>query len=269
VKNNAHFAFALLAILGSACAGTVTLTGSCPNRVLNGTAFFNLSNSGNDSAYRLTVVPRIPTAQTGYASYNLTELAPGSAAQFNMTLVNATGRGTYAGQVDVAYQQGTDFFTAVFPCTFSFRAAPASSVYMTPSLSHESNGTVLVRVAVFNGGASQVEANVSLILPPSLSAAPGNVSLVLPPEAQRNVSFQVSTPSAQASYSAAAAAGYESGGLAHASLATFVISPSVSQPVNPGTVSLGIAAVAVMALLVLLVRSSMKKRRNKPAATQP
>lgn len=266
MKNSAYFAFALFVLFGSACAGTVTLTGSCPNRVLNGTAFFNLSNSGNDSAYRLTILPRIPTARTQYATYNLAELAPGSSAQFNMTLVNATGQGTYAGQVDVAYQQGTDFFTAVFPCTFSFRAAPASSVYLTPSLSYGSGGTVLVRVAVFNGGASQVDANVSLILPPSLSAAPGNVSLILPPEAQRNVSFQVGTPSAQASYSAAAAAGYESGGLAHASLATFVISPSASQPLNLGTASLGIAAVAVVALLALLVRSSMRKRRNRPDA---
>lgn len=159
------FAFALIVLSGYACAGTVTLTGSCPNRALNGTAFFNLSNSGNDSAYRLTIVPRIPTALTEYATYNLDDLPPDSTGVFNMTLVNVTGRGTYAGQVDVAYEQGTDYFTAVFPCTFSFRNATSSSVYLTPTVVNEGDGTVLVRVSVFNGGASEADMNVSLILP--------------------------------------------------------------------------------------------------------
>ncbi len=266
MRGRAPFAFALLAVLGSACAGTVTLTGSCPNRVLNGTAFFNLTNSGNDTAFRLTIVPRIPAAQPAEPAYSLDELAPGSAAAFNITLANVTGSGTYAGYLDVAYQQGTDYFTAVFPCTFSFRNATSSSVYLTPAVAEEGNGTVVVGVSAFNGGASEVRANVSLILPPSLSLESyGSAILVLPPGAQRNVSFSVGPPSPQASYSAAVSASYEAGGLEHASLATFVISPGKSQPVNFGTVALGAAAVAVAALLALLLRSRMGKRGKKPA----
>jgi hypothetical protein len=267
VRGHAPFAFALFILFGSAFAGTVTLTGSCPNRVLNGTAFFNLSNSGNDSAYRLTVVPRIPTARTKYAAYNLSVLAPGATGAFNMALASATGRGTYAGQVDVAYQQGNEYFTAVFPCTFSFRNATASSVYLTPTVIDEGNGTVLVRVSVFNGGATEVNANVSLILPPSLSVASAlNIAQDLRPNAQSNVSFYVNPPPAQASYSAAVAASYDSGGMGYASLSTFAISPGKSQPINIGTAALGAAAAAVCALLVLLVRSSLKKGGRPTAA---
>jgi hypothetical protein len=235
--------------------------------VLNGTAFFNLSNSGNDSAYQLTIVPHIPTARTAYAAYNLGVLPPRSVGRFNMTLASAAGRGTYAGRFDVTYQQGTDYFTAVFPCLFSFRNATSSSVYLTPNVTDEENGTVLVRVSILNGGASEVDANVSLILPPSISAVSGgNTTLDLSPDIKTNVSFYVSTPSSQASYAAAVVASYESGGLGYASLSTFIISSGKSQPVNFGTATLWAALVVIVVLLVLLIRSYLRKRGKRPAA---
>jgi len=266
VREYLSLALALLVLSGSARAGTVTLTGSCPDRVLNGTAFFNLSNSGNDTPYGLTVVPHIPNAQTANGTYSLSELPPGPAARFNMTLSNVTGRGTYVGYFDVAYQQGgSDFFTAVFPCKFSFRKATVSSLYLSPTVLDLSNGTVLVRVALLNGGASEVDSDVSLILPSSLSnASYGDQALSLAPGVQENVSFYVRIPSSDASYSAAVAAGYEAGGLSYASLSSFTISSGGARQVNFGTVALAAAVAATGALLVLLALVSMRKKR-KPA----
>lgn len=86
------------------------------------------------------------------------------------------------------------------------------------------------------------------------------------PDVQGNVSFYVSPPQSQASYTAAVAVSYESGGLGHASLATFKISAGKSQQINFGTAALAAAAFAVAALVVLLIRSSIRKRGRRPAA---
>ena len=78
MREYAAFTIALLVLSSSAYAGTVTLTGSCPNRVLGGAALFNLTNSGNDTAADVTIVPHIPGAHTASASYSVASLPPSS-----------------------------------------------------------------------------------------------------------------------------------------------------------------------------------------------
>ena len=183
-----------------------------------------------------------------------------------MSLLNVTERGTYAGYIDVAYQQGTQWFTAVFPCFFSFGNSTPRRIYLTPTVTDEGGGKFLVDVSVFNGGASEVEANVSLILPPTFDNASGrHQTISLNPDAQRNLSFVISMPAGSvASYTAAVAASFSEGGLGYASLKNFVISPLKSQQTNFGTIALIASLVAVSALLVRFVYVSIKRKRNPP-----
>lgn len=264
MRGHALFAFALLAVFGAASAGTVTLTGSCPAVVLGGTAFFNLSNSGNDTAYSVAISPRIPGAQTADAVYSLAELTPGSTDQVSMTLANVTGVGTYAGYLDVAYRQGSDQFTAVFPCTFSFRNASYSNVHLTTAVVEEGAAS-LVKVSALNGGASAVQANVSLLLPPAFASASNESrSVALPPGIPVNVSFDIGMPeSPQASYGAAAAASYEINGLGYASIAQFSIPVGNAQPVNFGLLALMAAFAAIAVLIVRLIYISFAKRKRR------
>jgi len=135
-------AAALLLLTGLPNAGTVTFTGSCTKAALNSTVIsFKLLNSGNDTAYNLFIVPNVRDASPENSSYGINTMTPGSQKTLNITLVNVTARGTYASYFITTYQQGSSVFTAVFPCHLDFYSATVSHVYLTSSVSQQSNRT--------------------------------------------------------------------------------------------------------------------------------
>jgi len=112
-----------------AFAGTVVLTGTCASVVKNNTVNFSIANSGNDSAYGLIVNPYISGANV-IGNYSIARLDPGSTANFAVRLSNITAKGTYVDYFVVDYQQGSSFFSAMFPCWLEFGVSATSPIYL-------------------------------------------------------------------------------------------------------------------------------------------
>ncbi len=254
--------FALLLLIGIASAGTVTLTGTCgtyspSSKTIN----FTLSNSGNDSAYNLVITPTIPNTQTANGVSAINNLGPSARVVASFNITNILRRGTVPAYFTVAYQQGSEVFTAVFPCTMSLLNSTSSQVLLTTNSSIV-NGNATVKIKVFNAGTVPVTANVSLILPPSFTYQSVRYSQVTLAQYQTaNVTFSLSAPvGSQSSYSVAAAASYLQGNLSHASLVTFIIRPPQQVTAGVGSLLLLGVGVVVAAVIVLIVLSLLRKR---------
>jgi hypothetical protein len=265
VSRPTAFIIAFLMATGMSAAGTLTLTGSCSKPLDGNTVIFALSNSrlSNDTAYNITLQQFIAGARSA-ESYQFSRLAPGEATNASIMLSNITARGTYADYFAATYQQGTNFFTAVFPCLLSFNNATMSQIYLTPSAASGPNETEKVSVSLLNAGSSNITANVSLILPPTFSYISGRrLSVGLVPYEGKNVSFYLGLPpSAQASYGVAAAVQYEKGNLSYAKYTTFLISQQKPATLDFGTVVLWASAAVIVLLAALLILVLLKKRKR-------
>jgi hypothetical protein len=267
------YLFSMLLLLGVASAGTVTLTGSCRTLGLDSMAMnFTLSNSGNDSAYNLVVTPMLQNVQAQNNVYILDSLGPDSRNTLTVNVTGLTERGVSAGYFITTYQQGTEVFSAVFPCLYAFGNMTQSQILMTPHASIAHNGNATVVMSVYNAGPTTISANVSLILPPALTYIGGRSYQVdVNSGSFKNVTFNLLfKPSLSASFSVASFATYVQGNLSHASLSSFVLSsPSVQQ--SPFTLIITIiAAVIVIAIIALIISSMMKKRKKAaPVPTAP
>jgi hypothetical protein len=274
------FALALVLAAGSIRAGTVTLSGTCPGNVLESNAFFTLSNSGNDTAFNLALTLHVLGAGISNETYHLTHLNgtnkntkySNTTAEINITQPSATVSGSYPGYMGVAYEQGTDYFTAVFPCIFSFRGPTTPDVYMSTNVTENGGGDYTIFVSALNPGATEIDSNVSVIIPPTFTILPAETQkLSLAPNTQKNVSFHVSAPAGSAaSYSAAVAVEYVEGGEGYAQVSKFVLTPSASQQLNIATMALYAAILAVALLIALLVYVAVVKGGKKvPEGTSP
>ena len=260
------FMLALALLLGSAAAGTVTLTGSCVSRVLNGnTVQFGIINSGNDSAYSMLLAPVISGATPTSPIYNISALGPGEQKTINVTLENPLLRGAYVGYFIATYDQGAgSTFTAAFPCILYFYNTTISQILLSTNESLLSNGTVSVKVTATNAGSDAVNANVSIIVPPTLSQVSSpSFEVTLAPYATKTVTFYLTSLSTdQAAYGAAAAASYTAGGLGYAVLSKFVVSFEKTSSGGVGDL-LVVAVIAVIIVLLALLAFVFLKNRRK------
>lgn len=261
---------ALLVLFGIVSAGTVTLTGSCVNyKIGSSTIPFTLSNSGNDTAYNLLITPVVPHAQTAQSLYNISSLGPGSSSTLEVGISNISEKGMSAAYFSLAYQQGSSVFTAVFPCLIPIKNATTSQVFVNINESAVENGVADVRVNVFNAGADEETANVSLILPSTFTyRSSPSILLSLAPHKGSNVTFSLGFPAGyQASYSVAAVASYSKDNLSYTSLMTFLISSSGSSSESIFGSLLFDAAIALVALVLILILISLRKKRRKPRSS--
>lgn len=256
----------LVLLAGVASAGTVTLTGVCVNPSLNSTAVnFTLTNSGNDTAYSLVMSPVVQNAQPSQNTYGANALGPQARLSLNVSFSNVNKRGARGAYFIVAYQQGGSVFTAVFPCLISFYVRTSSQVLLTPYISAGANGNTTVRVSAFNAGQGTIQANVSLMLPPTFTfRGSRNYTLALGPYQTGNVTFLLGFPLSglQASYGAAAVASYVASNLSYATLATFTISAQKPASAALSSLILGAAALAVLLVLALIFVSLRRKKRR-------
>lgn len=259
--------FAVL-FLGIANAGTLSLTGNQvlnlqPGNVLN----FTLSSSGNDTAYNLILSPTISGAQSEKAFYSVASLPPNSRAFFNIGLLNITEQGTFADAFAVSYQQGTQAFTAMFPCIVNIGKPTTSSIYLTVNAT-SSKGVATINVTVFNAVRSNYTVNVTALVPPTFSFSSNKkYTLDLGPYEKRNVQFIVTYPLSQASYTAAIASQYILGNTSYANIEPInIVTAQLSQPTQSPSVTLIIIAAVAIAIILLIARSYLKSR-SRPAKT--
>lgn len=254
-----------LLLMGLASAGTVTLTGTCGKyQQSNRTVNFTLTNSGNDTAGQLVITPLIQNAELANSSSTISALGPDSTAILNFSITGIKERGTSIAFFSVAYQQSTSIFTAVFPCLIALGSATTSQIILGENTTITGKGNATVKLRVINAALTQIDANVSLILPLAFTYLSSKyIPLSLAPGQSANVTFLLGFPQGGASsYSAAATARYSQGNLSHASLVSFVINTA-----PPASISLGSLVIYFIALVlfivVLLIALSLVRRRKK------
>jgi hypothetical protein len=254
---------------GVASAGTVILTGSCstPNPQ-NSTFLFNLSNSGNDSAINLAIIPHISGATPSNSSYEISSLPPGSNTTISIRVSNITEKGAHTAVLTSDYEQGSSHFSAIFPCLLYFSNRTTSQIEIAVYPSSLQDGNSEITVTAFNAGSNSIRANLSLALPPVFNYTGTSYPLDLAPNAYENVTFQVSLlPSSlggmYSTYGAAAFASYSIGNSSYATMRTFSINPATQSAYGGGSIIFIAAAIAVFAVAALTLFSILRKKRRR------
>ncbi len=263
MKVDIVFAF-MLALLsaGMLNAGTVSLTGTCSHALGSNTVVFSLSNSGNDSAYSVHVLPTIKDATAVGTSYDIGVLGPNSSSTTGVNLTNVYARGTYADYFTVAYQQGSQTFIALFPCLLDFGTTANSSILLSYNITY-SGGREIIAVNALNAGDSELDATIYPILPPSFSYISNRSENVrIMPLKYATARFIVEPESSGASYSGAVTATYAFNGTDYATLSTLTLTEKGSSG-GIVYVPLFIAAAAVVLILALILRIALKGRKKK------
>ncbi len=274
MNRNLAFAVSIALLFGVSAAGTVTLTGSCAVKNLTGGAiFFNLSNSGNDTAYNLVITPFLQNVKTSRSFYGVNSLGPGAGSSTEVGINSISDYGVSTGYFLTSYQQGTDVFSAVFPCLYTLGTQTSSQVLITEKTAVSSDGNATVTVSAFNKGSGQEKVNVSLMLPPAFVYTGASQYLltlgpVSTPSSTQNATFDLYiSPSTQGSYSVAASASYKEGNLSHATLTTFVISGPAAATGSTSSLLVYGAALVVAILLALILMSLMRRRQRASPAS--
>jgi len=255
-------------LIGLASAGTVTLTGGCRTAVItNNTVQFHIVNSGNDTAFNMVLTPVLTNAQP-VGAYTINSLGPLQNATLMVKVANITEKGTSPAYFVAAYQQGSNVFTAVFPCLLSFFNATTSQVLLSANALAFSNGTAKVTVSAFDAGASDINANVSLVVPPTFSFSSSKYYTIgLTPYQTTNVYFTLQYPAGStASYSIAALSSYSHDNLSYGTFTAFIIAPPKLLPTNTVPIFTYVVAAVIVLILALIAFSVLRKRGPKQSA---
>ncbi len=240
-------------------AGTVTLTGTCQHVDSGNYISFSLSNSGNDTAYNIRILPYISKATINNSGYQINSLGPEDSSSIKIGLSNVSAFGTYVDYIDALYQQDSSIFAAVFPCQVNFGENAGSNLII--SYSESSKGYYYqINVTAVNAGRYGVDANFSLILPPGLTYSGNGARINIGPLSSKSVDFTIYMNKTGVSYSGAAVASYIENNTEHAAMTGIVLATP-----SPETFSIGeemlIAVVAVVAIFaVLIARIAMKRK---------
>ncbi|MGC8586597.1 MAG: hypothetical protein ACP5HW_02850 [Candidatus Micrarchaeia archaeon] len=247
-------------------AGTVTLSGTCQNYIVNNSIMFSLSNSGNDTAYNLIISPIISGAVTLNSSFSVNALAPGRSFSIKVPLENFGIPGTYAEGFIVSYQQGLSVFSALFPCTVWFGKPTVSPIYETIKWNKDGD-TAIINVSLFDGLGISYVGNISLMVPPTFSFISNkSYSFNVEPYTYSNFTFKVAFPKGASSYTLAAVASFTSDDLHYTNLVPFVVNTSAKSVVPRSYYILVAGAVIVLIIIILLtfIIRSMLRKKKKP-----
>jgi hypothetical protein len=253
-------------MFGIASAGTVTLTGSCRTMSHNMSINFTISNSGNDSAFHLVITPVLKNAEIQSSIYVIDSLGPDSSNTLEINVTKIDEKGISPAYFLTSYQQGTDVFSAIFPCLFTFGNVTQSQLLMTPHVSVNPNGNTTIVMSVFNAGPTPIDANVSFVAPPALAYLSNkSYQESIAPLSSKNVTFKVLfKPSLQGSFSVVSFAQYVQDNLSHTSMSSFILSQPSSQQAPFELIITVLAVIVIIAVAALIAFSMMRKRKAKP-----
>lgn len=253
--------FFLMLFSGLAFAGTVSITGTCQSNLLPGNVLnFTIINTGNDTAYGLTLSPSISGASLLNNTYAISSLPPNIKVPILIPLVNIGVQGTYVDSFMLTYQQGTSTFTALFPCLINLGKATTSGIYLSVNAS-SSSGRGALNVSIFNGVRENFSVNVTALFPPSfVFSTSKSYTVNLGPYQTKNVFFDFTYPSGQASYAGAVAGSYISANATYSSFAPIIISGSSHASANPVNLVFVGGGLVVLLIILLILRSILVKR---------
>ncbi len=250
-------------VFGIAYGGTVTLTGTCTKAVSQNNMIFSLSNSGNDTAYNIHIIPTIYNTQTNSSYYVSPSIGPNGVFVANILLQNITANGTYVDYMTVAYQQGGSVFSALFPCSASFNTETNSQVLLSKNITYL-NGIYYINVTAFNAGKTGVMANISVLLPEGFSYLNQNYNKTyISGLAHQSYIFKVKN-NVGGSYSGAIAAQYSNNGLSYGTFLSLVLGQGTTSQKIAGGINffyIGIVAI-ILILIALIIRATLKKKAS-------
>lgn len=256
----------LILLTEIASAGTVSLTGTCQSNLIGGNMLnFTLVNSGNDTAYNLQLSPVISGARPQNIVYTINALAPNANTKFLIPLLNISLQGTFIDAFVATYQQGSQVFTALFPCAINMGKSTTSAVFLSVN-TFSSGGIAIMNVSALNAINTNLTVNVSALFPPSFKfITRSSYLLSLGPLQTQKVQFVVNYPASQGSYTGAVVDHYIYSNLSYASFAPIAISQSALSP-KSAVSPLLLGSIAVVAAIILLIARSILKNRKRHSA---
>lgn len=261
----------LLIMLSNNVLGyTVTLNGVCGTDIINSTsryATFSLSNSGDGPAQQLVIIPNIKGALTPNASVSFAQLLPNATNSTDFYLENFSLPGSYVEYYTVEYQQSGTTFVTVFPCYASFFKRTSSLIASKKVNVTHSGQSYKVDVTFLNLGQYPVDANVSVIAPPTFSISANNAGIYIGAGNSSTYEFSAAPPLGfNATYPVSLALSYTHNDLHYAYFVSATISASnssTSKPINL-VLWLTVAVIAVLVILIgySLIRGKLSKREK-------
>ena len=266
----AFFIAAAVALLQLAAAGTVTLTGTCPNALSlsSNYIFFNISNSGTDPALNMLITPNF----TGFSTYNSFEtinvLGPTQMITKDFYIYNLSYPGTYIEAFLAKYDQGSSTFYAVFPCPVSIGNGTVPKAVIS-SITGVSSGTLKVNVS--NTGNRTISAIISVVAPPTLSLSPASAAVLLQPGSEQSLSFSFVQPPSGQSFTTAFALSYTEDGQHFASIMDYIVengnsAPSPQQGGSTDSIVID-GFVALIAFILILITLSLRRSAKRVKAS--
>ncbi len=261
------FLFMTLLLLGTAYAGTVTLTGTCTQKSGQSTLAFGLLNSGNDTALDVVITPNTRSGQK-MSEYAVNSIQPQHSVSIDVQLPPNLENGSYVDYFTVVYGQSDSVFSTVFPCVVNIGESTSGNVLLNYTVSY-SGKTDTVNVSAYNKGATGITDNISMILPPSFTyLSPTYAMISISPFGYGNASFKIEN-NVFGSYSGAVVSEYLAGNASHATMKEIVLVAQVahgSMDIYDIFYTGAITLIAVMLVLILrafaIRKNQLEKNRN-------
>ncbi len=250
-------------------SSTVTLSGYC-TQPQSSAVDFHLWNSGNGTARSLSIAPYSEGVSFQGQNQSLAYLSQGSNVTLTFNVSSYPYPGSYViGFLARYYQQGLQV-SASFPCII-FSGSQSHSLVQLGSFNY-SHGSI--HAIFYSLEPYAVNATIFTITPPNIyvRGSPTQVTIPAAGRGEYNATFNVTVyqPSGVtgASYSAAVALQYVSGGMSHALFGNLAISAG-GQQVPSGQSLINYALYAAIASIVVLIAASVVVRRRGHASNNP
>ncbi len=221
-------------------ASSMSVTGTCsyigmteyqyPN-ITYPTILLNLSGSQGIFT-NFTITPEISGALVHNTGIN-------SASSIYTWLAYPPENGTYADYFIGTFNHNNTTMSAVFPCLLKFGNSTQSQAKVNVTVKEENNG-YLINVTVTNNMsfATIVNANVSLIIPPTFKSSSYIVPIKIYPSENSSTSFFVTPPSgSNFSYAAAVAVSYAQNGYHYANMTIFRLTNNTTVSTVPNKIT--------------------------------
>jgi len=260
------FVSTILFINYSSASVVLTLTGTCRAPLLNytnHTIYFYLSGKGNATATNLQLVPHLTGLNVSPTSKIIPSFKPGENVSFSFNVSNFSMPGSYAGGFILEYSQYGTVFVTAFPCEYSI-INPTQSLLSIINVNTSNNH---IKASILSLEGKPVNANISLIVPPLLSASPSYINVTLNPNSKYDAIFDIATQQSYkngTSIPIGVVVSYAEGGLHYATMATTYLtfkSHPYANLLEYGII--GVFAIVVVIILILIVFAVMKGKMEK------
>jgi len=255
------------AIIGTAGASTVTLTGTCYSGIISDKSNyiqFNLTNSGDGAATNLVITPMISGAMPNNTTVSIPLVKPNTTYGEKIYLWNFTTVGSYVELFLVSYSQGTSTFTTVYPCLATFFKGAQSQLVVTGLTKNTSK----VVVNVSDTATYPITASATVYASSAFNVTPLYQNFTINPRQIKRIPFDVVPPQyTNAEFPVTIGISYIHGGVHYATLAittvTFPNSLGFGLSLETTLLIIGLLAAIIIVVALVIVSIIVNRRRKR------